>query len=63
MRKTGGLQRLQTFVERRFRAGDSHSFRLARLEDISQRVDRIAELLRTGNQCAYAVANSEMLAV
>ena len=61
--KLGSLQRLQTFVERRLgpavRTFDSmHS----RLEDISHRIDRIAELLRTEINVQMQLQNSEMLA-
>ena len=46
--KLGSLQRLQTFVERRLGpAIRTFSALHRRLEDISQRVDRAAELLRT----------------
>lgn len=61
--KLGSLQRLQTFVERRLgpavRTFDSmHS----RLEDISHRIDRIAELLRTEINVQMQLQNSAMLA-
>ena len=61
--KLGGLQRLQTFVERRLGpAIRTFSALRARLEDISQRVDRIAELLRTEINVHMQLQNSEMLA-
>jgi uncharacterized membrane-anchored protein len=61
--KLGSLQRLQTFVERRLgpavRTFDSMH---RRLEDISHRIDRIAELLRTEINVQMQLQNSEMLA-
>lgn len=56
--KLGGLQRLQTFVERRLGpAIRTFSALRARLEDISQRVDRIAQVsTRTEINIAHAVA-------
>lgn len=60
--KLGGLQRLQTFVERRLGpAIRTLSALRARLEDISQRVDRIAELLRTEINVHMQLQNSAML--
>ena len=60
--KLGSLQRLQTFVERRLgpavRTFDSMH---RRLEDISHRVDRIAELLRTEINVQMQLQNSAML--
>ena len=61
--KFGGLQRLQTFVERRLGPAIRTFGALRnRLEDISQRVDRIAELLRTEINVHMQLQNSEMLA-
>ena len=61
--KLGGLQRLQTFVERRLGPAIRTFGALRnRLEDISQRVDRIAELLRTEINVHMQLQNSEMLA-
>ena len=61
--KLGGLQRLQTFVERRLGpAIRTFGALRGRLEDISQRVDRIAELLRTEINVHMQLQNSEMLA-
>ncbi len=61
--KLGSLQRLQTFVERRLgpavRTFDSMH---RRLEDISHRIDRIAELLRTEINVQMQLQNSAMLA-
>ena len=60
--KLGSLQRLQTFVERRLgpavRTFDSMR---RRLEDISHRIDRIAELLRTEINVQMQFQNSAML--
>lgn len=61
--KLGGLQRLQTFVERRLGPAIRTFGALRhRLEDISQRVDRIAELLRTEINVHMQLQNSAMLA-
>ena len=61
--KLGSLQRLQTFVERRLgpavRTFDSMH---RRLDDISHRIDRIAELLRTEINVQMQLQNSAMLA-
>ena len=61
--KLGGLQRLQTFVERRLGPAIRTFGALRnRLEDISQRVDRVAELLRTEINVQMQLQNSELLA-
>ncbi|WP_114563138.1 DUF3422 family protein [Ephemeroptericola cinctiostellae] len=58
----GTLQRLQTFIERRLGPAirTCTSVKL-RLEDISQRVDRIAELLQTEINLQIQVQNTAML--
>ena len=58
----GTLQRLQTFIERRLGPAirTCNAVKL-RLEDISQRVDRIAELLQTEINLQIQVQNTAML--
>lgn len=61
--KLGSLQRMQTFVERRLGpATRTFESMRQRLDDISQRIERIAELLRTEINLQMQLQSSEMLA-